>query len=397
MCGRLVGEPAVPHTREDCEICGRAAFTLPTDAGLDVKAGQSVVIPAGALQMSLDTEASSGQFTYDGISWFVRELVGNSAADTPDQMLYSLNLTKENADAIIKGSPLLAEFDLDSDDEADAVLERLKEHEGTVVWFAFLKGTFAALAERAIEEDDALRAAFGAQQSMLAHAAIVFERDLKDVVWHGYGKVGADQLGEALELWEQNEDNDDEEFWQQTITERPFLLEQLCGAPVVIQKGKAYVGGKGVSNTGGGVLDFLLRQEVMENVALLEIKTPTEALLRNASYRAGIYGPSEALGGSIVQVTTYRQSLLTDFNTIAKDELFEAFNPRCLLLVGNAKSELADKDRRKSFELFRRGLRDLDVVTYDELFARVRALRGVLAASQSGAAPESVEDEGEQD
>jgi hypothetical protein len=179
MCGRLVGQPTVPHTREDCEICGHPVFTLPGEEGLAVNAGQSVVIPAGALQMSLDTESSSGQFTYEGISWFVRELVGNSAADSPDQMPYSLKLTKENADAVLKGSSLLAEFDLDSDDDAPAILQCLKEHEGTVAWFALLKASFAAIAEEGIEEGDSRKAAWGAQQSMLAHAALVFERDLK--------------------------------------------------------------------------------------------------------------------------------------------------------------------------------------------------------------------------
>ena len=58
------------------------------------------------------------------------------------------------------------------------------------------------IAEDAIEEKDAERAAWAAQQSMLAHAGLVFERDLKPRIWRGYGNVGADQLGEALGLWD---------------------------------------------------------------------------------------------------------------------------------------------------------------------------------------------------
>jgi len=124
---------------------------------------------------------------------------------------------------------------------------------------------------------------------------------------------------------------------------------------------------------------------VLENVALLEIKTPATPLLRGAAYRTGVYAPSDELAGGVTQIATYRQSLLTEFNALARNEPFEAFNPRCVLLIGSVEGELGDQDRRRSFELYRNGLRDVDVVTYDELFARARALREVLA----GTVPES--------
>ena len=100
----------------------------------------------------------------------------------------------------------------------------------------------------------------------------------------------------------QTKNNDDEGFWQDELTVRPFLLNQLLAAPVVIEQDKAYVGGKGVSNTGGGIIDFLLRQAVLENVVLLEIKTPATSLLQHSTYRAGVYGPSDELGGGIARL-----------------------------------------------------------------------------------------------
>ena len=108
------------------------------------------------------------------------------------------------------------------------------------------------------------------------------------------------------------------------------------------------------------------------SVPLLEIKTPVKALLRSAEYRPGAYAPSEELRGGIAQVTGYRQTLLTEWNTIARDEPVEASNPRCVLLIGKVEGHLDDKERRRSFELFRRSLSDVEVVTYDEFFARVR-------------------------
>jgi hypothetical protein len=392
MCGNELTQPVVIHARRDCDICGRPVFKLPGQGGLTVEEGDSVVAPAGAIKMSLDMSQSTGQFTFAGVSMFVQMLLGNQAADEAGKIVESLQAMYEAGDAFLEASPLLSDLDQDSEEGAKAGIARLEEKQDTPEWLAFLKAGFARIAEEAIAAGDAEHAAWAAQRSMLAHAGLVFERDLKPRIWRGYGNVGADQIGEALELWEQNKDNAGEEFWQQELTARPFLLNQLLAAPVVIEQGKAYVGGKGVSNTGGGLLDFLLRQAVLENVALLEIKTPATPLLQGSTYRAGVYGPSDDLGGGIAQVATYRQSLLTEFNALGRDEPFEAFNPRCVLLIGSVEGELVDKDRRKSFELFRSGLRDVDVITYDELFARARVLRDVLAGASPAPAAEDAGD-----
>jgi hypothetical protein len=378
FCGAQTSQPEVIHAQRECEICGRSIFKLPGEDGLTVEEGDSVVVPAGAIRMSLDMSQSTGQFTFAGVSMFVQALLGNQAGDEASKIVESLVAMYEAGDAFLEASPLLSDLDHDSEEGAKAGIARLEEKQDTPEWLAFLKAGFARIAEEAIAKGDAERAAWAAQRSMLAHAGLVFERDLKSLIWRGYGNVGADQIGEALELWEQNKDNADEEFWQQELTARPFLLNQLLAAPVVIEQGKAYVGGKGVSNTGGGLLDFLLRQAVLENVALLEIKTPATLLLQRSAYRTGVYGPSDDLGGGIAQIATYRQSLLTEFNALGREESFEAFNPRSVLLIGSVERELDEKNRRKSFELFRNGLRDVDVVTYDELFARARALREVL-------------------
>lgn len=383
MCGTDLTPPTGVHARRDCDVCGRGLYKLPTNAGLDVEAGDSVVIPAGALQIGLNPSGGHGHLTYNGMSWFVRNLLGNSAANHKDEILESLKRTSENADYVVENSPLVAEFDLSTKEGADAAIEALKKNETSVEWQAFLKGAFASIAQDAIRDGNAALAAFAAQRSMLAHAGLVFDRDLKPLIWRGYGDVGADQLGEALTYWEQHRANKEgEEFWQQALRMRPFLLNQLLSAPVVIEEDKAYVGGKGISNTGGNVVDFLLKQQVVGNVVLLEIKTPSTELLRKTAYRDAIYAPSAELSGGITQLATYRQSLLNEYFRIREERPVHAFNPRCILLLGSAELELAESGRRESFELFRNGLRDVDVVTYDELFARAYALRELLTSPE---------------
>jgi Domain of unknown function (DUF4263) len=389
LCGGQLARPAVIHAQRDCEICGRSVFKLPGDDGLKIEAGESVVVPPGAIKMSLDVSQSTGQFTFAGVSVFVQMLLGEQAAGESGKIVESLQEMYEAGDAFLEASSLLSDLDQDSEEGAKAGIVRLEENRDTPEWLAFLKAGFARIAAEAIAEGDAERAAWGAQQSMLAHAGLVFERDLKPRIWRGYGNVGADQIGEALELWEQNKDNADEDFWQRELTARPFLLNQLLGASVVIHKDKAYVGGKGVSDIGGKYADFLLSHEILDNVTLVEIKTPETQLLQSWPYRMGVYGASSHLSGGLTQLSVQRHKLITSYPTLKLEEpSLTVLNPRCVLLSGSVERELDAADKRESFELFRNGLRDVDVVTYDELFARARALREVLAGTSRALASE---------
>jgi hypothetical protein len=108
---------------------------------------------------------------------------------------------------------------------------------------------------------------------------------------------------------------------------------------------------------------------------LIEIKTPATRLL-GSEYRDGIYGPSKELAGAIVQVLRYRTELVRNLRAITEERDYDlaTFNPKCVLILGNAEAQLTDANMRRSFELFRGGLRDAEIVTYDELFRKVEVL-----------------------
>lgn len=48
--------------------------------------------------------------------------------------------------------------------------------------------------------------------------------------------------------------------------------------------------------------------------------------------------------------------------------------PRCVLIAGNSKSELTSSAKRNSFELYRSQLKDIEIVTFDELLRKIQAL-----------------------
>jgi hypothetical protein len=202
----------------------------------------------------------------------------------------------------------------------------------------------------------------------------------------GLGRsVDLSKLDALLAEWDANEEafRDDEDFWQGLLNRNAWVFSQLTGSPVVLLKERAYVGGKDISNTGGGVVDYLVQNELTDNVSLVEIKTPG-AELCGAQYRAGTYPPANEVVGGAVQVLGYRDTFLHEIRNLRGTmETFQAYNPRCYLVVGRVAS-LANHDAKKSFELFRTAQSSVLIVTFDEVRARLQSIRDVLAVDDTG-------------
>ena len=192
-------------------------------------------------------------------------------------------------------------------------------------------------------------------------------------------------LKAAIALWQVNQTNANEEFWQRSLTDNSFVLEHVFSWPTTIVRGKAYVGGKSVMNAGGNVIDFLMNNRVTRNAALIEIKTPTTPLLATREYRSGVYPPSSDLAGTIMQLLNYKHSLQQEYHSLTHGQTnpFDSFDPRCAAVVGNAGRELQNEDKRKSFELFRNQFSGVTIITYDELFSRAEQLIRVLEAPRA--------------
>lgn len=186
--------------------------------------------------------------------------------------------------------------------------------------------------------------------------------------------AGIASVEAALTEWESNRNNKSEEFWQKLLSRYAFVLSQAFSFPLVIIKAKAYLGGKRLDNTGGHLADYLAANPSTRNPVIIEIKTPGTPLLQKHKYRDDIYAPSEDLTGGAAQVLNYRQNLLADRSlTRGYEDRLEILSPHCMLLIGDT-AQLTDEDQRRSFELTRAGYRDVLVITYDELFGRLRAL-----------------------
>jgi hypothetical protein len=183
-----------------------------------------------------------------------------------------------------------------------------------------------------------------------------------------------------LHEYEENHGNDDEAYWQGLFERHSWVLSQICSQPLLIIRGQAYVGGKNISNQEGNVVDFLYRNAVTNNATLVEIKTPVTDLLASRQYRNNTYRPSVELSGAVQQLLTDKLSLTQDYDALTRGEepQFRTFSPRLVLVIGNAEQEFATSLERQSFELYRCNLRDVDVVTFDELQKKIILLIELL-------------------
>jgi hypothetical protein len=191
--------------------------------------------------------------------------------------------------------------------------------------------------------------------------------------------VGLANLRAVVQVWSENSTNDDENFWQLFLSKYAFVLAQIFAYPVVVIKDKAYVGGKRIDNSHGNLVDFLARVNTTGTAVLIEIKTPRTDLL-GGKYRDDVFPPSRELTGAISQVLKYRESLMQEGHALMEGQGLQmsGADPRCIVIAGCAVQELADENRRRSFERFRERLSGVILITFDEVFDRIQGLIHLL-------------------
>lgn len=170
-----------------------------------------------------------------------------------------------------------------------------------------------------------------------------------------------------------------EGFWQAYFFENPFVLKVLFGLPVVMYTSQASVGGMGLGRTGEKYADYLLEAGMSGNLAIVEIKTTETPLLTKDAYRPpSLYGPSVDLAGGINQLLDQRVKLIKSIAQKKEDDgnyHIQAWSVLCILIIGMNPTEL---DQQRSFEIFRGSQRDVLVITFSELLAKLKALHEFL-------------------
>jgi len=175
----------------------------------------------------------------------------------------------------------------------------------------------------------------------------------------------------------QNMGNDHEaDFWQPFFEQNAWVLSQLFHAPVIFFAGKRYIGGKGMDNHGGQYTDFIFKNDITDNVAIVEIKSPVKAII-DGEYRQSYMFSPELIGG-VNQLLLQKDTLTKNYkNLVAEaDEYYRATNIECILVYGNI--GILDRKQKDAFENYRNELRSIRLIGFDELLMRINNLLALL-------------------
>lgn len=139
------------------------------------------------------------------------------------------------------------------------------------------------------------------------------------------------------------------------------------------------------SGAEGVISDFLLADN--NYTVIVEIKKPDTPLFRkNQQNRANSWKLSNELIESYSQILEQKASAQIKFETNQSKNFDlnsklitqKMYDPKCLLIIGNLTKELNcinDKEKmikQKTFELFRRDSRNIEIITYDKLYDRAK-------------------------
>jgi hypothetical protein len=194
-------------------------------------------------------------------------------------------------------------------------------------------------------------------------------------------------LGQLIEEFEAKlQQKLQEGHWQKFFKANPFILGLAFPHPVILLQDQAYVGGTTINGRGESIVDFLMAQEFSGNLAVIEIKRPSTPLVELKAYRGDLHAPHRELAGGMAQVLEQKAQLLHNFavkrslTPMLTTTQVSAVN--CILVVGTMPRE---PDHVRSFELFRHAAKDVVVVTFDELLAKLKVLHRLMSATDSAA------------
>jgi len=191
--------------------------------------------------------------------------------------------------------------------------------------------------------------------------------------------VSVKVLEDILKNWENNKTNDNEEFWINLFQNNSWILSQIFSCPFIHIGTKFYCGGKEDDDKGGVKGDLLYKNNLTGSLAFIEIKT-LETKIISKKYRGDddrkeniIYSMSDDLTGGVNQVLNQRKVYQQYFGDNNGKILH---NAKCILIIG--KIENLDVGMKRSFEFYRSSLREVEIITYDELFDRISTLLNFL-------------------
>ena len=163
-----------------------------------------------------------------------------------------------------------------------------------------------------------------------------------------------------------------EPHWQKFFEDNIFILSMLLARPVSLAHTQFHAQTSHIDGAGAQIGDFLFK-ELGRPLAIVEIKRPSTPLMLSDSYRnKQVYGPHSDLSGAITQVLFQQCSIRNNW-LVHQSRLSESLPDviKCFVIAGTSP---VGEEQRRCFDIFRNACKDVEVITYDELLAKLKQL-----------------------
>jgi len=223
----------------------------------------------------------------------------------------------------------------------------------------------------------------------------------KDLINFGYRKMQLDVFNKLLNQYDffniykeqeftgNKQTIKDEFVWQHFFEKNTWILgyglDYLFNTELDDKKIEQVTSGSNF-NTSGKRIDALLKSMgAINSLCFCELKLSSDPLLKKVkdAYRGESWQISDSLAGAIAQVQRTIQKAIKEVSTkteIKDDEdnltgeTIFLYNPKAFILIGNLNEFMVDNKineiKFSSFEMFRKNLKNIDIITYDELYER---------------------------
>jgi len=226
------------------------------------------------------------------------------------------------------------------------------------------------------------------------------------------GKINTGEIIELSHRKEQLEEfyrllNDDDYFdsklketpsveavWQKYFEMNPWIfgfgLNYIFNTPLEGKKLEQTIEGYSIKGSGKRTDALLRTTGLIQTLCFGEIKTHRKNILKktNVPYRPESWAISDELAGGISQIHKTIQKSLYNISaalSIYDDDGYKLrdpiylYKPKSFLIIGSLKEFRNQdgnihEDKFSSFELFRRSISDIEIITFDELYERANAI-----------------------
>ncbi|AYP22505.1 Shedu immune nuclease family protein [Pantoea agglomerans] len=212
---------------------------------------------------------------------------------------------------------------------------------------------------------------------VLALQNVISDRLTKDDINIILGRK--DALDKYQEMYGQASSYDEKD-WQRFFEENEWLFGYgLRYQYLEILQREAHISHTDLNGSNDVITDFMMTDSRFTRI--VELKTPTTNLFANRKNRADSWRLSSDLTDAVSQilaqkanweVESQRDNFTADGTLITE----KTYDPECILIIGSLDAiEGSDREKlikKKTFELYRRNLKNIDIICYDELLERAK-------------------------